>query len=194
MAQLLDHGPAAREVAIVAGAVTDDQLTAPTPCPEYTVSDLLAHLIGLSIAFRDAARKEGGSVSPDAAIELGLDPQWRTALPQRLDELVEAWKDPQAWSGMTKAGGVDLPGDIAGIVALDEIVMHGWDLARATGQDYPCDAVTTQAIFDFTEQSADPAAAGSREGVFGPVIEVPADAPLFDRALGYAGRDPHWAS
>lgn len=192
MTQPLDHGPAAREVAIVAGAVTDDHLSAPTPCSAYTVSDLLTHLIGLSFAFRDAARKVGGTASPEAAIEHGLDPQWRTTLPQRLDELVEAWKDPAAWSGMTKAGGVDLPGDIAGVVALDEIVLHGWDLARATGQEYNCDPVTTQAIFEFTKQSA-AEAADSGDGIFGPVVEVPADAPMFDRALGYAGRDPNWA-
>ncbi len=37
---------------------------------------------------------------------------------------------------MTKAGGVDLPGEVAGLVALDELVVHGWDVARATGQAY----------------------------------------------------------
>lgn len=41
-----------------------------------------------------------------------------------------AWKDPAAWTGMTRAGGVDLPGEIAAAVAADELVLHGWDLAR----------------------------------------------------------------
>lgn len=189
---MLDLGPAAREAAAVAAAVTDDQLIAPTPCTEYSVSDLLAHLSGLSIAFRDAALKTDGSATPEIAVTAGLDPQWRTSLPQRLDDLVTAWEAPEAWSGMTRAGGIDLPGEIAGVVALDEVVLHGWDLARATGRDYRCDPTTTRVIFDFTEQSATPAEADGRDGIFGPVVEVPADAPLFDRALGYAGRDPNW--
>ena len=188
----LDLSPAAREVARVAGNVADDQLGAPTPCTEYSVSDLLNHLIGLSVAFRDAAHKTGGSTTPEAALAAGLDPQWRTTLPRRLDELVEAWKAPDAWTGMTAAGGVDLPGEVAGLVALDEIVLHGWDLARATGQEYHCDPVTTQVILEFTQQSATPEESDSREGIFGPVVAVADDAPLFDRALGYAGRDPHW--
>lgn len=187
---MLDLRPAAQQTASVAAAVTDAHLDAPTPCTEYSVSDLLAHLSGLSVAFRDAARKVGGSATPEASVSGGLDPQWRIRLPQHLDDLVEAWGTPEAWSGMTKAGGIDLPGEVAGVVALDEIVLHGWDLARATGQSYSCDPVTTRAIFDFTQQSA--AETDSRDGIFGPPVDVPADAPLFDRALGYAGRDPNW--
>jgi hypothetical protein len=37
---------------------------------------------------------------------------------------------------MTKAGGLDLPGEMAGVIALDEIVVHGWDVARSSGQPY----------------------------------------------------------
>ena len=57
-----------------------------------------------------------------------------------LDALVDAWHDPGAWQGMTKAGPFELPGEVAGVVALDELVLHGWDLAvanalRAHGAD-----------------------------------------------------------
>ncbi|UYM03583.1 TIGR03086 family metal-binding protein [Solicola gregarius] len=188
MAEPFDLAPAARRVADVAAGIRDDQLDGPTPCPDYSVSVLLTHVLGLATAFRDAAHKVGQSMPPQAALADGLDPDWRTKLPVRLDELVTAWRAPDAWTGMTEAGGVSLPGDIAGIVATDELVIHGWDLARATGQQYDCDPETTQVIFGFTQQSAE---AGS-EGVFGPPVEVPENAPLFDRALGYAGRDPAW--
>lgn len=192
MARMIDLAPPARQVAAVARNVTDDQLDNPTPCTEYTVAALLAHLVGLSVAFRDAARKAGGSQDPGQAIDAGLAPQWREQLPARLDELVAAWRQPAAWEGVTEAGGIALPGEVAAQVAIDELVMHGWDLARATGQDYACDDATTRIVFEFTKASARPADADQRDGIFGPAVEVSPDAPLFDRALGYAGRDPAW--
>ncbi|MGH3359803.1 MAG: TIGR03086 family metal-binding protein [Nocardioidaceae bacterium] len=189
---MLDLEPAARQVASVARGVRDDQLDNPTPCTEIAVAGLIDHLLGLSIAFRDAAKKVGDTAPPQVAAPRDLDPDWRTSLPERLDELVRAWQDPAAWEGMTEAGGVALPADVAAQVAIDELVMHGWDLARATGQDFACDRATTQVVFEFTKASAAPEEAAGREGVFGPVVAVPEDAPLFERALGYAGRNPAW--
>ncbi|MDP4505899.1 TIGR03086 family metal-binding protein [Nonomuraea turcica] len=191
---MIDLESAAREVVGLLDGVTEDQLDDPTPCADTPVAALLDHLMGLSIAFTWAARKttppEGGP-GPSANAER-LDPQWRTLLPQRLDELVEAWRDPIAWEGMTEAGGVTMPAQEMGMVALDELVLHGWDLARATGQPFTCNPADTAAVLAFTSASAQPDQAASREGLFGPVVEVPEDAPAFDRALGFAGRDPAW--
>jgi uncharacterized protein (TIGR03086 family) len=191
---VIDLESAAREVVRLLDGVTEDQLDDPTPCADTSVAALLDHLMGLSLAFTWAARKttppEGGP-GPSASAEC-LDPQWRTLLPQRLDELVEAWRDPIAWEGMTEAGGVTMPAEEMGMVALDELVLHGWDLARATGQPFTCNPADTAAVLAFTSASAQPDQAASREGLFGPVVEVPEDAPAFDRALGFAGRDPAW--
>jgi hypothetical protein len=95
-------------------------------------------------------------------------------------------------SGMTEAGGVRMPAEVMGVVALDELVLHGWDLARATGQPFTCDPVGTAAVLAFTSAAARPEQAAGREGLFGPVVEVPEGAPAFDRLLGFAGRDPAW--
>jgi uncharacterized protein (TIGR03086 family) len=191
---VIDLESAAREVARLLDGVTEERLDDPTPCAGTSVAALLDHLMGLSLAFTWAARKtippEGGP-GPRASAEY-LDPQWRTLLPQRLDELVEAWRDPIAWEGMTEAGGVTMPAEQMGIVALDELVLHGWDLARATGQPFTCNPANTAAVLAFTSASALPDQAASREGLFGPVVEVPEDAPELDRALGFAGRDPAW--
>jgi len=190
---MIDLEPAANEVARLLDGVTDDQLTGPTPCPGYPVAALLDHLMGLSLAFTWAARKTtpAGSGPPQASGER-LDPEWRSVLPQRLDDLARAWREPAAWEGMTEAGGVTMPGEVTGVVALDELVLHGWDLARATGQSYTSDPVSTQAVLSFTRASAQPDQAANRDGLFGPAVDVPADASDFDRALGYAGRDPAW--
>jgi uncharacterized protein (TIGR03086 family) len=193
---MLELEPAAREVARLAEGVRDDQLSDPTPCTGTPVAALLDHFMGLSLAFTWAARKttpteDGGSSAGPADAE-HLDPDWRTVLPRRLDELVEAWRDPQAWQGMTMAGGVRMPAETMGVVALDELVLHGWDLARSTGQSFTCDPASTAAVLEFTSASAQPDQAASREGLFDPVVAVPDDAPALDRALGFAGRDPGW--
>ncbi len=189
---MLDLHPAAREVARLLDGVPDD-LGRPTPS-DIPLAQLLDHLMGLTLAFTWAARKtppEGGSRPPSSSAD-DLDPGWRDELPRRLDELAAAWREPAAWEGMTEAGGVTMPAAAMGTVALDELVLHGWDLARATGQEFRCDPASTAAVLDFTTETAKPENAAGREGLFGPVVPVPADAPPLHRALGLAGRDPAW--
>ena len=190
---MLDLQPATREVARLLAGVDDGQMADPTPS-DCDVATLLDHLMGLTLAFTWAAEKsaaEHGSTAPGPAAD-SLDPAWRAVLPERLAALAAAWEDPQAWEGMTEAGGQTMPAEVIGLVALDEVVLHGWDLARGTGQVFRCDPASTEAVLRFTARSAEPDQAASREGLFGPVVAVPADAPAFHRALGFAGRDPRW--
>ncbi|MEU6475872.1 TIGR03086 family metal-binding protein [Streptomyces sp. NPDC047017] len=192
---LLDLGPQTRVVARLAEGVREEQLTAPTPCPDLAARQLLGHLLGLSVAFRDAARKNLGVTTdtrPNAALP-DIGPGWREELPAVLDALAEAWRDPAAWTGMTRAGGVDLPGEVAGAVVADELVVHGWDLARATGQEYAPDPAALRAAHGFLRAAADSDPTRGH-GVFGPLVPVPDDAPLLDRALGLSGRDPGWTA
>ena len=53
-----DFGPSARTMAALVAGAADDQLAGPTPCPDYTVADLLDHICGLTVEFTYAARKE----------------------------------------------------------------------------------------------------------------------------------------
>jgi uncharacterized protein (TIGR03086 family) len=188
----LDLGPQTEELARLVAGVTDERLAGPTPCPEYAVRHLLGHLAGLAAAFRDAARKDLGATtdtSPGSALP-DITPGWREELPEVLAELAEAWRDPAAWTGMTRAGGVDLPGDIAGLVVIDELVIHGWDLARATGQGYDPDPAALETCHAFLAASVDDPDRGE---IFGPVVTVEPEASLLARAVGLAGRDPEWA-
>ncbi|EST22333.1 TIGR03086 family metal-binding protein [Streptomyces roseochromogenus] len=189
---MVDLGPQTRIVARLAESVTDDRLTGPTPCPECAVRNLLGHIQMLSVAFRDAARKDLGTTTdtnPTAAVP-DIGPGWREELPKALDELADAWRAPEAWTGMTRAGGVDLPGEVAGAVVADELVIHGWDLARATGLPYAPDPVALDSALVFLQAAADDPNRGN--GLFGPVVPVPENAPLLDRAVGLSGRDPGW--
>ncbi|HET6636112.1 MAG TPA: TIGR03086 family metal-binding protein [Streptomyces sp.] len=186
-----DLAPAARRLTALLDGVRDDQLADPTPCTESSVADLLDHLVGLTVAFHDAATKTAGpgaAGQPRASAD-HLPPDWRRRLPAQLDALAAAWADPAAWDGTAEAGGVTMPAEVMGIVALDEIVLHAWDLAVATGQDYTCEPAEAEALIGLLSAAADPDAGN---GMFGPVVPVPADAPPFHRALGLSGRDPHW--
>ena len=171
---------------------TDPQLDRPTPCAGLDVRGLLSHLDGLALAFTAAGAKDFGELTdtaPDPAAPAVLDGGWRERIPARLRALAETWRDPAAWTGTTRAGGVDLPGEVAGLVALDEVVLHGWDVAVATGQPYEPDEQSTAVVHGFLTESR---TEDVPESLFGPVVAVREDAPLFHRALGLAGRDPSW--
>jgi uncharacterized protein (TIGR03086 family) len=185
----VDLHPAAERLARLVEAVPEDALDWPTPCEAYTVAALLDHVGGSVAAFRAAAIKQPlpGGPSGDAA---NLDPQWQSRLPGDARALAVAWDDPEAWTGMTAAGGVDLPGNVAAIVALDELVIHGWDLAKAIDQPAGYDGPGVDEVLQMTTQFR----GGGAEGLFGPEVAVPPDAPTFDRILGVTGRDPNWTS
>ncbi|MEU9092191.1 TIGR03086 family metal-binding protein [Streptomyces sp. NPDC048428] len=187
----LDLEPAARQIAGMLDAIDDARLAGPTPCPDVTVGALLAHVEGLAVAFRDAARKELGATTDTApSVESGLLADgWRSTLPVALDEMVAAWRSPDAWQGMTRAGSVDLPGEVAGMVALNELVLHGWDLARSTGQPYRAEEAHLRTSMELLADLGDNPPPTSP---FGPPVPVPDDAPLVDRAVARSGRRPDW--
>ncbi len=195
MPEMVDLAPAAREMAALLERVGDDQLTALTPCAPATLGDLVDHVSGLSQTFAAAATKDLGPATSSApsldAARLGAD--WRTRIPAQLDALASAWADASAWQGTTQAGGVTLPGEVAGRIVLHELVLHGWDIAKASGQPFDGDSRSLQACLESLSAMYPPDQLERRKGIFGPAVEVPADAPLVDRVVGLSGRDPAWA-
>ena len=193
MAETIDLGPAARAMTELLNGVRDDGLAQPTPCAEYTLGDLIDHIGGLAVGFAKAAAKdpavaEGGG-SGDAS-RLGAD--WRPRIAAQLDQLVEAWRKPDAWSGTTRIAGMELPGEVAGRIALNELVVHGWDVAIASGQPFTADDATLGPCLEFLEMSAAQAEQTGQRGPFGTPVPVPDDAPRIDRLIGLAGRNPAW--
>jgi uncharacterized protein (TIGR03086 family) len=188
---MIDFTPACQRTTEVLANVTDEQLTAPTPCEEMRLNDLVTHVGDLAKAFTAAARKEFGEltdVAPEPTAER-LDTDWRSSYPADLADLARAWQEPSAWEGMTRAGGFDMPGDVSGLVALTEVVIHGWDVARASGQSYDIDDATADAVLPYVTQTA---AEGPIEGMFGPAVPIADDAPVMDRIIALSGRDPAW--
>jgi uncharacterized protein (TIGR03086 family) len=145
------------------------------------------------MAFAAAATKTpvpaGRPARSADASRLGAD--WRVWIAERLETLAAAWRDEAAWAGMTQAGGQDLPAEVAGVIALDEVIVHGWDIAVASGQRFSCEQPLLEAAYGFVQQSVAQNPQGT-PGLFGPPVPVPDDAPLLHRLLGLAGRDPAW--
>jgi uncharacterized protein (TIGR03086 family) len=186
--------PAVRQMMAVVAGVNDEQLTAPTPCPDYTVGDLLDHIGGLALAFAAAAAKEQGVNTspppPGDASRLGAD--WPTRITADLSALTTAWDDPDAWDGVTWIGGGEMPGAVVAAVGLDELVAHGWDLARATGQPFTADPDTVEACIVVMTPMSQPGMEAARQPAFGPVFpREAADSPL-EHLLALTGRDPGW--
>ena len=193
---MTDLGPAADTLCALIAAVPDSDLTRPTPCTEYTVGDLLHHIAGVTIAFGGAAvkaRGESADMGPwgDAS---RLDPDWRISLPRRVRALAEAWRDPQAWTGITRVGGTDQPGEVTGIILLGELVVHGWDLAKGTGLPFETDPSALARLYDLVRQTFGPDQHQAARGqAFGPAVPVASGAPALDQTLGLLGRDPAWS-
>jgi uncharacterized protein (TIGR03086 family) len=186
---MTDLSPACQRTADVLARVTDEQLNQPTPCEKLRLDELIAHVGMLAQAFTAAARKDFGPLTDTPPTDgAEIDDDWRTSYPQRLEELATAWKDPEAWQGMTRAGGVELPAEVMGSVALAEVVIHGWDVARAVGTPFECDPTTTAACLAHLAQFD---AAGT-EGMFAAAVPIGDGAPDLDRVVAMSGRDPAW--
>ncbi|MEU8133991.1 TIGR03086 family metal-binding protein [Streptodolium elevatio] len=183
---------AAEAMAAVARGITDDQLANKTPCAEYDVRGLVNHLLFWGPSLAGGGRKE--SVPQPAGTESDVDltaDDWRRSLLALLDDITASWAPPSAWEGETTMGTPHpLPAPVLGEMIVGELVVHGWDLAVATGQQLELPADLLAHLHDTVSAGVEQ---GRQMGMYGPEVAVPADAPTLDRILGLTGRDPAWA-
>lgn len=181
---MFDLGPATVEMARLIDGVHDGQLDRPTPCDDWTVAQLLAHIHQFTSVFADSARKR--PIQPPD----GLVDDWRAVIPARLDDLAAGWRESSAWDGQVSAGGIEMAAADNAIVAIEELTVHAWDLARATDQDLHVEDWTLDRVEQFfvlfsPDETSD-------EGPFGPVATAPDGADRLDLILARTGRDPRW--
>ncbi|MCU1461210.1 MAG: hypothetical protein JWO37_1285 [Acidimicrobiales bacterium] len=158
----------------------DAQLDAPTPCANFTVRNVLEHMIGGATMFAAAFR--GESPAPAGA---ATDPV--AAFPAAMAELRAAVRSPGALDRTIAAPFGDVPGEsFARFVAMDGLV-HGWDIATATGQSYEPPAGVVAEVDAFTRQAISD---GMRDGdTFAAPVEAPAGASALVRLVAFTGRD-----
>ncbi len=175
MMPLMTH--ATERTAGLVRAVRQEQLGSPTPCAKFDVKDLINHLEWVAEMFESLGRR-----GPN--VEQG---PYAGDFPERAERMLAAWSRPEAWEGTSP--GMGLPMTTLAHMYLVDMVVHGWDLARATGQEYEPDPEAVSRALDFTDRMVE---TGRQLGAFGPPVAVPDDAPPFDRLLGVIGRDPAW--
>ncbi|GAA1826182.1 TIGR03086 family metal-binding protein [Actinomadura chokoriensis] len=182
--------PAAEAAGRIVMEIPAEKMDAPTPCPDWDVRGLVNHLI-LWSGRGEAAAHRAPVTGPGEDHDFTAEPGWAERFGEQARTTAEAWQDPAAWEGSTSlTGNPDgMPaGFIAGILFVESVV-HGWDLAAAIGRD---PGMPPEVVRGAWEQVVPMAEMSRQYGVFGAEVPVPEDAPLLDRVLGAAGRDPHW--
>lgn len=167
--------------------VRADQLDNPTVLPDWSVRDLLNHMVGQNLFFAKVARGEPAGVpGPSGPADLfGDDPA--ATYREATAKAREAFSHQEALDRTLSVPAGEMTGEQFWAVIFTEALIHGWDLARSTGQDATFDAGIAAAAYEVLSPIAD----GQRElGFYGPEVPVPSDAPIQDRLLGLVGRSP----
>jgi len=159
--------------------VEPDAWSAPTPCSDWTVRDLAAHVIGTQ---RRVLATLDGTEATDVDPQADLAGQWHEASGAIADALGDETRSGKTISGMF--GEQSFESLVGRLVCADTLV-HTWDLARATGQDERLDGPAVAKAQEFLAPIDD---AIRRPGGFGPKIEPDPDADDQTRFLNFCGR------
>jgi uncharacterized protein (TIGR03086 family) len=182
--------PVLAELADVAGGITPDQLAQPTPCPDYPVGILRDHVLSWLDAFATGYADPQGKAPIHELEGYHAPADAGATVRDSATKLDQAVRDGGGERPLF-IGESSMPGDLALSMILWEYLVHGWDLARATGQPWqPADAACL-AAYEFAPGMLPPDFQGPGKA-FGDPVEVDADAPALDRLLGLSGRDPNW--
>jgi uncharacterized protein (TIGR03086 family) len=181
----------AAEAARVVCGVSSDQLSGATPCTDWDLHALLNHMI-LWTAY-SAERRARDEQVPDEEMskDFVAEPGYAADYAAQLDKAVAAWSDPAAWQRNLNVMGTPTPAADVAALLIAEMVLHGWDAAKASGQDYACRDEVAAAVLRAVEANAE--LFRQYQGFADP-IPVPASTSVLDRALGLSGRDPGWTA
>lgn len=173
--QLEELGPL---LAGVVGGIVPSQLDEPTPCADFTVQGVLEHMIGGATAFAAAFRGEEPGAAATGDVLAGFGPV--------LGDLAGSILAPGALDRTIAAPFGAVPGEtFARFVVLDGLV-HGWDLATATGQAYAPSDDLVAAVAAFADGAVDPLRDGG--ATFGDAVDPPVGATPIERLAAYTGR------
>ncbi|HET7489871.1 MAG TPA: TIGR03086 family metal-binding protein [Acidimicrobiales bacterium] len=171
---LLDR--ALRQTGRLIAATGPNQGTLPTPCSAWDVAALVRHVVGNDL--RNFAVVAAGGVPQWGAPPDDPGHDWTAAYEAGAEGVRAAWRAAEApqWSRADQQ--------------IAELAAHGWDLARATGQD-DLDPALAEHGLAWAKGMLRPEHRGP-DKAFAAEVAVPDDAPAYDRLAGWFGRDPSW--
>lgn len=174
--------------------LTADRLDSPTPCAEWNVADLLAHMTVQHRGFAAAAQGNGADLDVWKVQPLAADPV--RDYTEAAAEVTAAFDQPDILErvfDLPEFGpGAQLPGAVALRAHFIDYVVHGWDIARALNVPY-------RLADDFVEPSLQvipmvpPGESRKLTSAFADVVPASPDADPLDRILAHLGRNPAWA-
>jgi uncharacterized protein (TIGR03086 family) len=166
----------------VVRGIETDALGRPTPCTEYTVEQLMNHLFQVVINFQGLAEKKPTDFStiPDY-----LHGDWQDRFEAETARLVDAWAQPSSMEGVSP--GMGLPQEIVAQMALLDLTIHSWDLAKATGQPFTPAPGTVEVLNAFVDRMGDNA---RKMKMFSEPCPVPEEASPMEKLIARTGRDP----
>lgn len=177
-------------ITAVVQAAADANLERPTPCLDWDLRTLVNHFAGTTGAMaRLAERQPLDPDNPWGSATEATSGDWVATLADHVGAISTGWSKPQAWDGSVSVGDNAMPAQVIGEMALIEVMLHGWDVAAATGQGV---AVSEQLAKELRLAIENTAQMGRQMGAYGPEVTVAADASDFHRGLAAAGRDPSW--
>ncbi len=174
----------------VADRLLPDHLDLPTPCPPWTVRELLRHMVGQHLRFAAVARGEDpDAVSPVEGPQLGADAA--TTLRDAAEAVTQAFAagDETAEVLLPEIG---RPVPLSVLISFHffDFVVHGWDLAVSIGAPFAPPAELSALATRVGQAIPDSSRAPG--GSFAAQVPVGEDADALAQLLGLAGRDPDW--
>lgn len=169
---------------VVAG-VRPDQWDGPSPVAEWKARDVVRHLVEWLPSF--LSNSAGIDLPPGPSVDDDPAGAWR----HLYDEVLALLEDPASADLLLRnphIGEMPVPQAISQFFTGD-VFQHTWDLARATGQDDTLDPEVCAAMLAGMEPIEE---LMRQSGQYGPRVEVPEDADVQRRLIGFIGRDPDW--
>ncbi len=158
-------------------------LSKPTPCTEYNVAELMDHLIFVAHRVGAMGRGESWSDVPHAPVES----DWADVFRQATWDIRVAWDDTTKLQKMFDTPFGEAPGAAVMAVYTCEFGVHGWDLAQGLGVEFSVEDEALQAALA-ASKSLPAEGRDDPDMPFGPVVEVPDDAPALEQIAGWMGR------
>ena len=184
--------------------VRPEQMELPTPCPDFDVRGLIAHLVSVLDRIEVIGNRGDVVRRPGAVRDAPRRRVGRSAGTPAVHSVLDAWADDQLLDADRQLPWTVLPGREALAIYVNELTVHTWDLAHATGQQPDWDAeVLESSLQAIHAELPDPSrsamwaefARSMPEGIpfdppFADAVEVPGDAPAIDRLVAWNGRRP----
>jgi uncharacterized protein (TIGR03086 family) len=184
------HRLAIAQTEATVAAVSADQLALPTPCTEYDVRALLAHIVGGLTRAARVGEGDPGALARPAMADGVPDDGWPAAYRAAASRALAAWADDAKLDTLFEVPWGKVPGRFVIAGYIQEILAHGWDLAKATGQ--PTEGDPELALFALAgaKRILPPDIRGADDIPFGPVVDVPPDATPYTQLAAWLGRRP----